>query len=115
MSPLQRKRRRSPRIPRGLLRAVHVDPRLLLALFSANDLNALIETTFKLLRASVTCDFAAAFYRSSGTGLLKQRDSRGRVSDPAFMRRYMELTPALAVAMANPGIKIICTRTVLPK
>jgi DNA-binding CsgD family transcriptional regulator len=31
------------------------------------------------------------------------------------MRRYMELTPALPLAMANPGVKILTTRGVLPR
>src|SRR4030095_107247 len=38
----------------------------------------------------------------------------GRESDPAFMRRYQELTPALPAAMANPGVKVLTTRTVMP-
>jgi len=91
-----------------------IAPERLLALFAAKDLDALIDTAFDVLRAAVACDFASAFYRSAGNGLLKQRDSRGRECGPAFMRRYMELTPALPAAMANRGIKILTTRTVMP-
>jgi DNA-binding CsgD family transcriptional regulator len=87
----------------------------LLALFAAKDLETLIDSAFPLLRAAVACDFATAFYRSAGNGLLKERDSLGREYQPAFMRRYVELTPALAIAMANPGIKLIATRTALPR
>ena len=83
-----------------------VAPQLFLALFAAKDLDALIDTAFKVVRAAVTCDFVSAFYVSAGNGLLKQRDSRGREYGPAFMRRYMELTPAIPLAMANRGIKI---------
>ena len=83
----------------------------LLALFAAKDLDALIDTAFDVARSAVVCDFASAFYRSAGDGLLKQRDSRGREYGPAFMRRYMELTPALPLAIANRGIKILPTRT----
>jgi DNA-binding CsgD family transcriptional regulator len=86
----------------------------LLALFAAKDLDALIETAFNVLRSAVVCDFASAFYRSAGNGLLKERDSRGRESDPALMRRYVELTPALPIAMANRGINVLSTRTILP-
>lgn len=92
-----------------------VAPERLLALFAAKDLETLIDSAFSLLRAAVACDFATAFYRSAGNGLLKERDSRGREYQPAFMRRYLELTPALAIAMANPGIKLITTRTALPR
>src|SRR6185503_12342242 len=87
----------------------------LLALFAAKDLDALIETAFHTLRATVACDFASAFYRSTGDGLFKQRDSRGREYGAALMRRYMELTPALQIAMTNRGIKILPTRTGLPR
>ena len=91
-----------------------VAPQLLLALFTAKDLEALIDTAFGVVRAAVVCDFASAFYVSAGNGLLKERDSLGRESCPAFMRRYVELTPALPIAKANCGIKIILTRTSLP-
>jgi hypothetical protein len=46
--------------------------------------------------------------------LLKERDSRGRESSPAFMRRYLELTPAIPTAKANRGVKVLLTRTTLP-
>jgi len=91
-----------------------IDPRQLLSLLSAHDVEAMIDAAFQFLKAAVGCDFVTAFYRSTGDGLLKQRDSRGRESDPAFMRRYMELTPALPAAMANPGVKILTTRAVMP-
>jgi DNA-binding CsgD family transcriptional regulator len=91
-----------------------VAPEQLLALFAAKDLDALIDTAFDVLHTAVVCDFVTAFYRSSGNGLMKERDSLGRESAPAFMRRYMELTPALPIAMASPGIKILATRTILP-
>jgi DNA-binding CsgD family transcriptional regulator len=87
----------------------------LLALFAAKDLDALIDTAFHTLGATVACDFASAFYRSTGDGLFKQRDSRGREYGPALMRRYMELTPALQIAMTNRGIKILPTSTGLPR
>jgi DNA-binding CsgD family transcriptional regulator len=90
-------------------------PHLLLALFSAKDLDALIDAAFHMLSATVTCDFVSTFYRTGGDALLKERDSLGRESGPEFMRRYIELTPAIPIAMANRGIKIISTRTALPR
>ena len=90
-------------------------PERLLALFAAKDLDALIDAAFDMLQSAVVCDFASAFYRSAGNGLLKERDSRGRESDPVLMRRYVELTPALPAAMADRGVKILCTRTILPR
>ena len=89
-------------------------PEQLLALFAAKDLESLIDTAFHMLGVTVSCDFVSAFYRSTGNGLLKERDSRGRESGPAFMRRYVELTPALPFAMTNRGISVLTTRTILP-
>ena len=92
-----------------------IAPKALLALFAARNLDALIDTAFDVIGAAVVCDFASAFYRTTGNGLVKERDSRGRESSSAFMRRYLELTPALPAAMANRGIKILLTRTMLPR
>ena len=92
-----------------------VAPEQLLALFAAKDLNALIDTAFDVVRATVECDFASAFYVSGGNGLLKQRDSLGRESNPAFMRRHIELNPAIPLAIANRGIKIMPTSWGLPQ
>ena len=92
-----------------------VTPRHLLALFAAKDLEALIDAAFPILRTAVDCDFVSAFYRSAGNGLFKERDSLGREYGGAFMRRYVELTPALPFAMARRGVALLCTRTILPR
>ncbi len=86
----------------------------LLALVTATDLDQLIDATFHVLQAAVPSDFVSAFYRSSSTGLLKERDSRGRKYSHAFMRRYRELNPAIPLARASRGLKILTTRTGLP-
>jgi hypothetical protein len=82
----------------------------LLSLLAAPDLDALIDRSFALLRKAVPCDFVSAVYRNAGSGLLKERNSRGREYGPAFMRRYAELTPAIPVVRSTPGIKILTTR-----
>ena len=87
----------------------------LLALFAAKDLDDLVEAAFRVLQDTVACDFASAFYRSSRKGLLKQRDSRGREPSPEFMRRHLELNPAIPLAMANPGIRLLATSSGLPR
>jgi len=91
-----------------------VAPEQCLPLFAAKDLQALIGTTFEVLGAAVQCEFASAFYLNAGDRLLKQRDSRGREYGPEHMRRYAELTPALPLALANPGITLLTTRESLP-
>jgi DNA-binding CsgD family transcriptional regulator len=90
---------------------VSVAPHQLLSLFLAKDLEALIDVVFQVMATSVACDFVSAVYRNVGDGLLRERDSRGRDYDTAFMRRYAELTPALPLVLANPGIKTLTTRT----
>src|ERR1044071_6687087 len=116
-------RKGSARAPRAGTRAVSppavadgvgVAPRHLLSLFTAKNLDALIEMAFVVVSATVECDFVSALYRSVGDGLLKERDSLGREYEPAFMRRYAELTPAIPLVMSNPGLKILSTRTDLP-
>ena len=87
----------------------------LLALFAAQDLDAIIDTAFEVLRAAVVCDFATAFYRSGGDGLLKARDSRGRRYGVQLMRRHVELNPAIPLALANRGVKVLATRMGLPR
>jgi DNA-binding CsgD family transcriptional regulator len=87
-----------------------VVPKQMLALFAAMDLDALIDAAFQVLHATVACDFVSALYRNVGDGLLKERDSLGRTYGPVFMRRYGELTPAIPLARANPGIKLLTTR-----
>jgi DNA-binding CsgD family transcriptional regulator len=68
-----------------------------------------------VMQTAVRCDFTTAFYQHAGVGLFQQRDSRGRTYDAAFMRRYTELTPAIPLAIANPGITVQATRTALPR
>lgn len=87
----------------------------LLALLAATtNLDSLIGAAFAVLQRRVDCDFASAFYTACGDGFLKERDSRGREYSGAFMRRYLELTPAAAIAAANRGVTLIPTRTGLP-
>jgi len=102
--------RRSPSRSR-----VHISPKLLLALFAARDCEAFIDVAFDVLRSAVSCDVAVAFYRSGGNGLLKARDSRGYPYSAQLMHRYLELTPAIPIVLATPGIRVITTRAALPR
>ena len=65
------------------------------------------------LRAIVLCDYVSVFYQRAGDGFLRERDSRGRVWSRAFMRRYVELTPAVGMVASNPGVRILATREAL--
>ena len=113
------RRKRSARLDLTPQRAARFDSgaiqsERLLALFAATDLDRVIDSTFQLLAATVPCDFVSAFYQRSDDGLLKERDSRGRTYGHAFMRRYVELTPALPFARANRGVKLLRTQKLLP-
>ena len=75
----------------------------------------MIDAAFPVAASVVRCDFVSAFYRSTGPdGLLNERDSLGRTSGRDFMQRFTELTPALPLAIAHPGIRLLTTRGVLP-
>jgi DNA-binding CsgD family transcriptional regulator len=92
-----------------------LSPNRLLHLFSARDLEALIDAAFPLLAETVDCDFVSAFYRQSQKGLLMERDSRGREYGPDFMRRNAELNPAIPLARAQPGVELLHTAIALPR
>ena len=92
-----------------------VAPDRLLPLFGASTLDRLIDAALRILQDAVACDRTSAFYRSAGNGLLKQRDSHGHESSAAHMRRHLELNPAIPLALANPGVKLMATRDGLPR
>jgi DNA-binding CsgD family transcriptional regulator len=87
-----------------------LQPDDVLSLYSCVTLDDFIAQAFRLLPQIVRCDHVSAFYQRSGDGFLKERDSRGHVWTRAFMRRYIELTPAIPFVMAHPGIKVLPTR-----
>jgi DNA-binding CsgD family transcriptional regulator len=90
-------------------------PRSLLHLYAAEDLDTLIDVAFRVLHRAVASDFESVVYRRAGDLLLKQRDSRGRVYDPEFMRRHADLTPARLLVLASRGIKVLPSRAGLPQ
>lgn len=91
-----------------------IPARDLLALLEAKDLPALIDAGFRVLQRVVPCDFASAFYQTSRKGLLKERDSRGIVYTPQFVQRNIAINPAIPLAFANPGVRILTTRNAIP-
>ncbi len=108
------KRSRRP-IGRRAARKGGISPTRLLTLLAARDLDALIDAAFGLLTEAVPCDFVIAFYGKSDTGLLRERDSRGREYGQAFIRRHNELSSALPLARAQPGVEVLTTRAGLPR
>lgn len=103
----------SPRGARTRTADAGVRPIDLLALYSATTLERFIDEAFRTLSRTVACAYVSVFYQRAGEGFLRERDSRGRVWGRPFMRRYVELTPAIPFVAANPGVKILPTRGVL--
>src|SRR5918993_451143 len=107
----RRSEQRKPSTQSGAASTGILPTEALLRLFAATDLEMLIDSVFGVLQGVVSCAFASAFYRGAAGGFLKERDSRGREYSHEFMRRHAELSPAKPIALANPGMKIIPTRT----
>jgi DNA-binding CsgD family transcriptional regulator len=88
--------------------------RALLAVYSANTLDQFIDESFKILHDTVSCEYVSAIYQRAGDGLYRERDSKGRIWSGEFMRRYVELTPAIPFVLRNPGVPVISTRDAMP-
>jgi DNA-binding CsgD family transcriptional regulator len=93
------------------IRRFPVPPAQLLSLVSAANLDALIDASFRALLSAVPCDCVSVFYPSAGDRMLQERDSIGRQYGAEFTARHAQLTPAIRIALANPGIKLLPTRT----
>ena len=96
-------------------RRLPVRPEQLLAVVAAADLDALTNAAFRALATAVACDCVSVFYQSAGDHLLQERDSRGRHYGAQFTDLHSRLSPAIPIALANPGIKLVPTRTGLPQ
>jgi DNA-binding CsgD family transcriptional regulator len=95
-----------PRCAAALVR--HLGP-----LYTSETFEAFSDAVFQLLLDGVDADCVSVFYRSAGERMLLERDSRGRAYDEAFTSRHAELTPAIRLGMAQPGIKLLPTRSAL--
>jgi DNA-binding CsgD family transcriptional regulator len=83
----------------------------LLSLYSAANLDELIDRTFVILPRIVRCDYVSAISTGAGNTLLKERDSRGRRWSGTFMQRFNQLAdirvdalPRLTATRWNPRI-----------
>lgn len=93
--------------------------RPLIALQAAISSDAAIKAIMALLQRAVSCDFVGAFFRieahADGAVPYRMIDTRGRdfgpqLRDGSLFRDH----PAAPKLMANPGIKFITTREILP-
>lgn len=90
----------------------------LVALQAAMNADAAIKATFRLLKSAVPCDFVNVCLRN-----VRQEkchipyrliDSRGREFDQALLEVFFREHPGMPMLIANPGIRFINTREILP-
>ncbi len=99
-----------------------LDPALekpLIALQSALKGDALIKAVFALLKRAAPCDFVNVCLRivrrEHGDISYRMIDSRGRTFGMDLLEgSFFEAHPGMPILLANPGIKFINTREVLP-
>ncbi len=93
--------------------------KLFVSLQEAMDGDALVKTVFRLLRKVTSCDFVNVFLRIVRQGnaevALRIMDSRGVEPVPDSLREALFRDhPGMPKLLANPGIRFINTRDVLP-
>lgn len=91
----------------------------LLALQAALDGEALIKAVFRVLKGAVQCDFVSVclcIVREAGRDVAyRMIDSRGfEYGTDLVEEEFFRDHPAMPTLMANPGIKFINTREILP-
>jgi DNA-binding CsgD family transcriptional regulator len=110
-------------MPRGNRKPIPLlDPALerpLVALQSALSGDALIKAVFTLLKRAVRCDFVNVCLRivrrEHGNIVYRVVDSRGRTFGIDLLEgTFFEAHPGMPTLLANPGIRFINTREVLP-
>lgn len=88
--------------------------RRLLAMHGATDSDEFIDKVFRLLEATVACDFTLANLRNLDGVPLLARDSLGREFGVEYMERFFKANPSVAYVMMRPGLRILHTKDHLP-
>jgi DNA-binding CsgD family transcriptional regulator len=88
--------------------------RRLLAMHGATRTPEFLQAVFRLLQATVVCDFALANLRNLGGVPLVARDSHGREFGPDYMERFFQLNPSVSYVMMRPGLRLLHTKDHLP-
>ncbi len=88
--------------------------RRLLVMHGATQTEAFLQAVFRLLQATVDCEFALANLRNVGGVPLIARDSRGREFGPDYMERFFQLNPSVSYVMVRPGLRVLHTKDHLP-
>lgn len=88
--------------------------RRVLGVHAALDADEFLDAVFKLLQATVVCDFALANLQNVNGVPLLARDSLGREFGPEYMERFFQLNPSVGYVMMRPGLRLLHTRDHLP-
>jgi DNA-binding CsgD family transcriptional regulator len=86
----------------------------LLAMHGATATGEFLESVFRLLQATVVCDFALANLRNFGGVPLRAVDSVGREFGPDYLERFFQLNPSVSYVMLRPGLRLLHTKDHLP-
>ena len=89
--------------------------RALLAMHGATETDGFIQATFRLLKATVECEFVVANLRNVDGIPMVVRHSGGRVYGAEYMERFSRLNPSLHHVLLRPGLKLLPTRGHLPE
>jgi DNA-binding NarL/FixJ family response regulator len=87
----------------------------LLAVHAATTSEGLITAVFRLMEATVQCDFSLVVLHAVDQLPMVARDSLGRVYSYEFMEQSYRHNPATAYLMQNPGVPMLTTREQLPQ
>jgi DNA-binding NarL/FixJ family response regulator len=86
----------------------------LLAMHGAVRSEDLIQAVFRLMEATVHCDFSLVVLHAVDHLPMVAMDSQGRVFSYEFMEQSYRHNPATAYLMAHPGVPMLTTREQLP-
>jgi DNA-binding CsgD family transcriptional regulator len=82
----------------------------LLEMHGATDSEAFIQAVFRLIEATVSCDFSLVVLHAVDHLPMVAQDSLGRVFSYEFMEQSYRYNPATPYLMANPGVRMLTTR-----
>lgn len=113
--PVKRTSGRSPAEKQTVIAAARRAARARIALHEATDGRAFAKAVFRLMLATVPSDHATGvFHCAPPPGWGAWLASNGRSMGPELVQEISKVHPGISTLLANPGIKVIPTRGILP-
>lgn len=108
-----------------MLPTLHIDPaslpvsaeeweQRLLAMHGATDADEFIDCVFRLIEATVECEWVLVNLRPTGRIPAAARDSLGRYYSAELFGQISEVNPAVRHILLRPGIRMVTSRELLP-